>query len=82
MTFAEWEAEQATVMVWPDSADAYREFMAIQTQWRMGFGGPIGLDYNVLYHRLDRLNLSPERREELEQEITVIERAAIDAHYE
>jgi hypothetical protein len=23
-------------------------FIAMQTQWRVGFGGPTGLDYNVL----------------------------------
>lgn len=27
---------------------AYNAFVAMTTQWRTGFGGVIGLDYNVL----------------------------------
>jgi hypothetical protein len=34
--------------VWPDNADAVRLFAAMLTQWRIGHGGPIGLDYGVL----------------------------------
>jgi len=36
-----------------------------------------GLDYGVLYRRLDRLGLSAERCDELEDQIRVLEDAAI-----
>lgn len=53
-------------------------FCDLTTQWRQGMGGPTGLDYNVLYRDLDRLNLDPERYEELRGEIRQIEIAALN----
>lgn len=41
-------------------------------------GGYIGLDYSVLYRKLDRMNLEPARYDELEFEICVIEGAALE----
>ena len=40
-------------------------------------GGPTGLDYNVLYRDLDRLDLEPARYEELREEVRQIEIAAL-----
>lgn len=37
-----------TVEVWPEHEPALRLFIGMRTQWRMGFGGPVGLDYAVL----------------------------------
>lgn len=34
--------------VWPENLAAARLFMSMQTQWRMGPAGAIGLDYGVL----------------------------------
>lgn len=34
--------------VWPDNIPAINVLVAMMTQWRMGPGGPIGMDYNVL----------------------------------
>lgn len=53
-------------------------FVAIRTQWRVGPGGPYGLDYNVLYRRMDRMNLSPLDWARLESEIQVMEIAALE----
>lgn len=51
----------------------------MQTQWRMGpSSGPYGLDYNVLYHRMDRMELSAERYKELEACIRLMEYEALD----
>jgi hypothetical protein len=36
------------VDVWPDNLQAANVFIAMATQWRVGFGGAVGLDYNVL----------------------------------
>jgi len=34
--------------VWRQNWKAFSVFADLQTQWRMGMGGPIGLDYNAL----------------------------------
>lgn len=34
--------------VWPENWDAVVMWTRIQTQWRVGAGGAIGLDYSVL----------------------------------
>ncbi len=39
--------------------------------------GYTGLDYNVLYRDLDRLDLTPERYDELRDEVRQIEIAAL-----
>lgn len=43
----------------------------------MGMSGPTGLDYNVLYHKMDRLGLTPEEYDALEQDIAVMEAEAL-----
>lgn len=40
-------------------------------------GGRTGLDYNVLFHKMDRLRLSPEEYEQLEDDVRVLEFAAL-----
>ncbi len=39
---------EAPTLVWPENWPAFRLFCDVQSQWRTGPGGPIGLDYNVL----------------------------------
>lgn len=39
--------------------------------------GPTSLDYNVLYKKMDRMTLTPDQYELLEQDIAVIEREAL-----
>ncbi|WP_369688322.1 DUF1799 domain-containing protein [Desulfatitalea tepidiphila] len=45
----------------PENQDALELWLAVQTQWRAGPMGVIGLDYNVLYQEAIRLgiDLSP-----------------------
>lgn len=42
--------------VWPENWPAFSLFSRVQTQWRTGPGGPIGLDYGAIYPLLDRLH--------------------------
>jgi len=42
------DLDDATVDIWPDNLAATNVFVAMTTQWRTGFGGATGLDYNVL----------------------------------
>ena len=52
-------------------------FDSISTQWRIGMGGPIGLDYSVLFHKMDRMKLSDADYSDLEMDIRVMEDAVL-----
>lgn len=65
------------VGLYPDNVEAVNLFITLSTQWRVGFGGPYGLDYNVLYQRLNRMGLSDQRFLELEQEVQACEEGAL-----
>lgn len=72
------EASGPPVDVWPDNLQAVNLFISLSTQWRTGSSGVVGLDYSVLYHKLDRLQLSDERYQEIEEEIRTMEGAVLD----
>lgn len=81
---AEWglkpehfEAEPP-IEVWPDVWPVLELFGSLRTQWRMGPAGPYGLDYNVLYRRMDRMGLSPVEYDRMEDDVRVMEGAALD----
>jgi hypothetical protein len=65
------------VECWPENWPAFTTFAPISRQWRMGFAGPIALDYGVLFHRLDRMKLSDEEYEILFDDIRTLEAAAL-----
>lgn len=52
-------------------------FIAIHTQWRTGMNGPTGLDYNVLYQKMNRMKLTDAEFDQLERDIGVVEREAL-----
>ena len=72
------EASGAPVDVWPDNWRAVILFDAVGTQWRAGPVGILGLDYNVLYRKMDRLHLSEPEYDDLENDIRVLEDAALE----
>ncbi|WKN20807.1 DUF1799 domain-containing protein [Azotobacter vinelandii] len=45
--------------VWPCCWDAVRLFEAMSTQWRVGMGGAIGLDYGVVRDVARMIGLKP-----------------------
>ena len=53
-------------------------FAQIQTQWRLGFGGRVGLDYGVLFALMERRGLTGEAWDERFAAIRVMERAALE----
>lgn len=64
--------------VWPENWRAFGLFASLQTQWRTGgMGGVTGLDYNVLFHKMDRMKLSAEEYEQLEDDVRTMELAAL-----
>lgn len=40
--------QDAPLGLWPENLLPFTVFLSCSTQWRMGFGGPTGLDYTVL----------------------------------
>lgn len=44
----------------------------------MGMGGPVGLDYAVIQHELDRQGVSGEEYDDLLDRLRVIEAAALE----
>lgn len=66
------------VEIWPDVLPAYHLFSSMSTQWRIGMAGPTGLDYNVVYHKMDRMKLPAEEYELLEMDIQIMEAAALE----
>lgn len=63
--------------LWPENEESISLFSSVSTQWRMGMGGPTGLDYNVLFARMDRMKLDDQAYEHLFQDIRVIESEAL-----
>lgn len=49
----------------------------LQTQWRSGFSGPTGLDYNTLFTTMNLMSIDPQKQIELLGDIRVMESAAL-----
>lgn len=65
--------------VWPENWHAVVLFLRVQTQWRVGPGGPIGLDYCAVYPLLDRLHpTDADAWTDALDDIRVMESAALD----
>ena len=62
----------------PENERALDLLRYMSTQWRMGPSGPTGLDYTVMHHRMDRMKLSGEEFDELENDRRIMERAALE----
>ena len=63
--------------MWPDTHAAFILFNNLSTQWRIGMGGPAGLDYAAVYPLLDRAAKDPQEWDELFSDIQVMEGAAL-----
>ena len=63
--------------MWPDNHAAFILFNNLSTQWRVGMGGPTGLDYAAVYPLLDRAAKDQQEWDELFSDIQVMEGAAL-----
>ncbi|UDM18749.1 DUF1799 domain-containing protein [Vogesella sp. XCS3] len=63
----------APVEVWPDVWPAVLLLRRLRTQWRVGMGGAVGLDYSVMYWMMDRMELDKDAYDQLEADIQVME---------
>lgn len=69
--------EQLTL--WSCNKESWSFFGAVQTQWRVGFGGREGLDYNAVEIVMQRRGIPEEKRDRLFADLQVIELAALAA---
>lgn len=67
-----------TIKVLPDNEQAYNLLMYMFTQWRGGMNGYYGMDYNVLFHKMDRMKLSEDEYLQLENDMQIMENAALE----
>jgi hypothetical protein len=76
LTLADYEDD--FVECWPENWPAFQLLASIGRQWRTGgMGGFIALDYNVLFHRMDRMKLADDEYEQLFRDVQVMESAAL-----
>ncbi|MBV2160248.1 DUF1799 domain-containing protein [Achromobacter denitrificans] len=66
------------VEIWPENLTAFKLFDSLSSQWRVSMAGRTGLDYGVMFQKMDRMGLSPEQYDELENQMRVLEHAALD----
>lgn len=70
-------ATESAIEVYPENIHAVLLFNELSTQWRTGFSGATGLDYNVLFHKLDRLKLPDDEYQIYESDIRIMEFSAL-----
>lgn len=63
--------------IYPDNWSAFLVFEGMATQWRVGFSGPVGLDYNVLPWVIEQVGVPNEDRAGLFEDVRVMEAAAL-----
>lgn len=64
--------------IWPENETTVDVFVQMGTQWRVGVGGPVGLDYNALPFVMRMQRVPPDEQPDLFEAIRVMERAALD----
>ncbi len=72
-------AAQEEFEVWPENWDAVMLFVDLMTQWRMGMGSPVALDYAAIPVVMDLNGTPAYQRRELFDAIRVMEVGALEA---
>lgn len=63
--------------IWQDNAHIVRVFGAMQTQWRIGFSGPTGLDYAALPMVVRMMRVPLDCRDDIFMGVRVMESATL-----
>lgn len=80
--FVAEDFEDEEVEVWPCCVQVVRLFDAMSTQWRVGPGGVIGLDYNVIDMVMRRRGLHFDDEQQMFLDLQIMEAGALIALYE
>jgi len=76
LTEADYEDDNV-IEVWPDNVTAINVFIGMDTQWFWTEGCRVGLRYEALPEVWRRNRIPPNEREEVFQDLRVLERAAL-----
>jgi hypothetical protein len=71
------ECKQEDEGVYPDNWQSVNLFLDMMTQWRVGMGGVIGLDYNALPVIWNARRIKTAERGDLLDDLKMMERAAL-----
>ncbi|WP_371856919.1 DUF1799 domain-containing protein [Pseudomonas sp. R9(2017)] len=71
------DMETEDVEVWPDAWPAFCLFEALGTQWRLGPGGPSGLDYAAIPSTAKMISLKRRELPEAFNDLRVMENEAL-----
>jgi hypothetical protein len=52
-------------------------FLADAGQWRVGPNGAHGFDFNIVFHKMDRMGLTPEAYQQMEADILTMQTSAL-----
>jgi hypothetical protein len=69
------------VEIWPCNQTALAVFQSMESQWRVGFNGKTGLDYNVLPVIFDLLKVKKGDRTEVFHKLQLMEGEALRIFY-
>lgn len=65
------------IELWDENWDVFHLYLSYPNQWRVGAGGPVGLDMSVFHHALDRKGIKGDEFDEFVEDLLVIESAAL-----
>jgi hypothetical protein len=65
------------VEIWPEHLQVFEVFRAMSTQWRVGPGGAVGLDYNVLPTVFKLLHIRTAQQGALFEDLRILENEAL-----
>lgn len=71
------DIEVEDVEVWPDAWPAFRLFESMGTQWRLGQGGPLGLDYTAIQVTASMLGIKRRDLNEIFPDLRIMEHEAL-----
>ncbi|WP_286913278.1 MULTISPECIES: DUF1799 domain-containing protein [unclassified Pseudomonas] len=71
------DIETEDVEVWPDAWPAFCLFEALGTQWRLGPGGPSGLDYTAILGTAKMIGLKRGELSEAFNDLRTMENEAL-----
>lgn len=70
-------AQVEEINVYPECELAFVTFSKLRTQWRVGMGGPTGLDYTAVLALIRAMRLPREQSDELFEDIQTMEFSAL-----
>lgn len=71
--------DTSTFDVWPENWPAYAVFCDVSTQWRMGPGGPSGLDYGAVEWVMGLRQVKQAKKLQMLHDIRTLESSALKA---